>query len=134
MTSTTHHCPCGCGELVVPGSRNRKWATAARRTRGYRASRQAARVTSQPASWFASLPSIPGLKPSARRVLVALQNAGEQGATTAQLCQPGVGGVRFGARIAELRAAGVAITARQLRPGSYRYRLVSAAQQERDAA
>jgi hypothetical protein len=60
------------------------------------------------------------LKPGAVRVLHALHNAGPRGATTHALCQPDVGGTRFGARVHELRGLGLVITVRQERPGSYR--------------
>lgn len=63
------------------------------------------------------------MKPSTKRVLRVLQNVGEQGATTHYLCQPYVGGLRFGARIAELRQEGYRITSTPVRAGSYRYRL-----------
>jgi hypothetical protein len=76
------------------------------------------------------LPGTPRLKPSARRVLTALRNAGPRGLTTAQLCQPGVGGVRFSARIMELRDVGLTITSKQERSGSYRYKLTGAAREE----
>lgn len=71
-----------------------------------------------------TLPGLQRLKPSTRRVLSALTAAGERGLTTAQLCQPGVGGVRFGARVLELRSVGFTIAASQERPGSYRYKLI----------
>lgn len=44
-------------------------------------------------------------------------------ATTAELCQPDVGGVRFGARLLELRAEGHTILERRLRAGSSLYTL-----------
>lgn len=60
-----------------------------------------------------------------RRQLVfeALYRAGSRGATTAELAQPDVGGVRFGGRIAELRAEGFRISETYERPGSHRYHL-----------
>lgn len=62
------------------------------------------------------------MKKSARqRVFEALALAGQHGCTTGQLCQPGVGGVRFGARVKELRDEGHRITATLVRPGSHRY-------------
>lgn len=64
------------------------------------------------------------LKPSAKRVLDALQAAGSRGATTHELCQPHVGGVRFSARVYELRAAGYRIIEHQERSASHRYVLV----------
>lgn len=57
-----------------------------------------------------------------QRVLAALQ-AGPQ--TTASLCQPDVGGVRFGGRIHELREDGYEIEERRLRVGSSLYTLVA---------
>lgn len=63
------------------------------------------------------------LKP-ARRVLDALRAAGSRGATTHELCQPDVGGIRFGSRIGELRDAGYRIAKSYERKGSYRYVLV----------
>lgn len=65
------------------------------------------------------------LKPSARRVLAALQAAGTRGATTHELCQPHVGGTRFGARINDLRQAGYVIVEHRERRGSSRYTLVA---------
>lgn len=45
-------------------------------------------------------------------------------ANTAELCQPDVGGIRFGARLLELRREGYEITERRLRAGSSLYTLV----------
>lgn len=61
------------------------------------------------------------LKPSCRRTLYALRAAGGRGATTGELCRPEVGGIRFGARVHELREAGCVIFRVELRPGRYRY-------------
>lgn len=55
------------------------------------------------------------------RVLAALRHGP---ATTAQLCQPDCGGVRFGARIMELRDEGHVILEQRQRPGSSLYTLV----------
>jgi hypothetical protein len=66
----------------------------------------------------------PPLKPSARRVLSALQAAGTAGATTHELGQAHVGGFRFGARVHELRDAGYRIVERRERAGSSRYTLI----------
>lgn len=63
------------------------------------------------------------MKPSALRVLNALLDAGDRGANTHELCQPNVGGIRFGGRIHELRDLGYVIEARPERPGSHRYTL-----------
>lgn len=59
-----------------------------------------------------------------QRVLTALQAAGATGCTTAVLCQPEVGGERFGARVMELRAEGHKIDSRRLREGSWLYAYV----------
>jgi hypothetical protein len=58
------------------------------------------------------------------RVLKALEDAAPDGVPTAVLCQPRVGGVRFGGRIHELRQEGHQIRTRYLRPGSHLYTLV----------
>ena len=58
------------------------------------------------------------------RVLHALETAHPEGVPTAVLCQPQVGGVRFGGRIHELRQEGYQIRTRYLRPGSHLYTLV----------
>jgi hypothetical protein len=63
------------------------------------------------------------MRPSARRVLRALEAAGGRGATTHDLCQPDVGGIRFGARIKELRDEGYEIRRVEERAGSHRYTL-----------
>lgn len=59
------------------------------------------------------------------RVLYALREAGSIGCTTAFLAQPSVGGVRFSARVKELRDEGYVIHERRLRAGSHLYHLVS---------
>ena len=61
------------------------------------------------------------LTPSARRLLAALQDAGDKGLSTSQLCQPALGGVRFGARVHDLRQAGYRISETRVRQGSSRY-------------
>ena len=66
------------------------------------------------------------MKPTTARVLRTLQDAGERGATTAELCQPDVGGVRFAARVHELRHLhGHTIVETRVRQGSSRYVLRS---------
>lgn len=55
------------------------------------------------------------------RVLEALRAAGARGCTTAELCQPAVGGERFGARVHELRGEGYEIVERRVRAGSSLY-------------
>lgn len=71
--------------------------------------------------------AIAHLRPSARRVLRALEAAPRHQATTDQLGHKLVGGGRFGARIHELRQTlephGVEITVRELIPGQYLYTL-----------
>lgn len=74
-----------------------------------------------------------GLKPSARRVLDLLRTVGSRGAVTAQLCQPDLGGARFGARILELRQAGFEIANVRERQGSDRYTLADPADHRRPA-
>lgn len=59
------------------------------------------------------------------RVLAALKNAGRIGCTTAQLCDPSVGGVRFGGRVKELRDEGHEIERFYVRSGSHRYVLAN---------
>lgn len=54
------------------------------------------------------------------RILSALRDGPK---ATAYLCDPGVGGERFGARVAELRALGYEIETEILRPGSALYTL-----------
>lgn len=63
------------------------------------------------------------MRPSARRVLQALEAAGGRGATTRELCQPHTGGIRFSARIKELRDEGYEIRRVEERAGSHRYTL-----------
>lgn len=109
----------GCDASLEGRRPNVVWHSEACRVAADRASKHVLNTYGEPVQ----LPGVASLKPSARRVLVALRNAGAPGLTTAQLCQPGVGGVRFGARIMELRSVGFTVTAKQERPGSYRYRL-----------
>lgn len=66
---------------------------------------------------------LPAMKPATRRVLAALLAAGARGATTHDLCQPDVGGIRVSARVFEIREIGLRVDVQQLRPGSYRYTL-----------
>ncbi|HEU4975715.1 MAG TPA: hypothetical protein VFT50_11540 [Baekduia sp.] len=73
-----------------------------------------------------------GLNPATRRVLDALISAGPKGRTTAELCQPDVGGERFSARLHELRQAGWTIHGRCERQGSWRY-TIDLARQEKAA-
>lgn len=74
----------------------------------------------------------PGVRGAQRRVLLALAAAGGRGATTAELCQPAVGGVRFGGRVHELRERGFKIEqAYDGHPGRHRYWLVALPGEER---
>lgn len=57
----------------------------------------------------------------AGNIVAALEAAGERGCTTADLCSPAVGGVRFSARIMELREQGYIIRESQIRQGSHLY-------------
>lgn len=120
----------GCPTSLEGRRPNVVWCSDACRV----SSDRAAKAVQNPNTEPLALPGIPRLKPSARRVLVALRNAGSSGCTTGQLCQPGVGGVRFGARIAELRDAGVKILVSEERVGSYRYKLLHARAREDVAA
>lgn len=61
------------------------------------------------------------LKPSARAVVKALRDAGVRGCDTGDLAD--VAGVRFGARVAECRAAGFEISEVRVRQGRHLYRL-----------
>lgn len=66
------------------------------------------------------------MKPTTARVLRTLQDAGDRGATTAELCQPDVGGTRFSSRIHELRHLhGHEIHETRVRQGSPRYTLAA---------
>lgn len=58
------------------------------------------------------------------RILTALKDAGPSGLLTANLCQPEIGGVRFSARLLELRDEGWEIREERVRQGSHRYVLV----------
>lgn len=103
-------CLCGCPEPVKGNpARGARYATQACKTRAYRRRRaraaQAGRVTSHRA--------FSGLKPTARRVLIALQATGGEGATSYELAQPQVGGLGLTSRISELRHAGFVIDRRQ---------------------
>ena len=55
-------------------------------------------------------------------VLQLLRDAGPRGVTTAALLEAGCGS-RFGARVQELRKAGLTIDVERVREGSYRYTL-----------
>jgi hypothetical protein len=115
-------CACGCGERVP--DRRKPNAIYFNDACKVRASK-ARRTVADAAAVSVDEQRLRGLKPSARRVVRALMAAGGRGATTAELCQPVVGGGRFGARIAEARARGFEIDAIAERTGSYRYYLRS---------
>lgn len=61
------------------------------------------------------------VRPPAKRVYNVLKAREHLGATTAELCQPAVGGHRFSSYINELRDAGVAIDTIRQSGSSYRY-------------
>ena len=60
-------------------------------------------------------------KTAKTRVLAALMAAGERGCTNVELCQPSIGGMRFGGRVFELGEAGWDIAATRERGGVWRY-------------
>lgn len=62
------------------------------------------------------------MKPTTRNVLDRLRVAP---ATTHDLCQPEVGGIRFGGRIKELRDLGYVIDRKRVREGSHLYTLIA---------
>jgi hypothetical protein len=74
---------------------------------------------------------LPKMYPATKRVFKALLAVGGLGATTRELCQPDVGGIRLSARVYELRALGFRIDVKEIRPGNYRYWLVESAASER---
>lgn len=115
-------CACNCGKPVPDNRKSTaQYVDDAHKTR---AARDRAEVRDM-ASLVTATTRLERLKPSARRVVRALMAAGGRGATTAELGQPAVGGMRFGARIREARQAGFEIDKRCERPGSYRYWLRS---------
>lgn len=63
------------------------------------------------------------MKPNTRKALRLLKDAGDQGITTGQFLEHGIG--RFSARIAELREAGHHITSRRESNNRHRYFLKS---------
>ena len=110
-------CACGCGHPVIGRDPRAIYATDACKVRACKRRRRVAALT---ALETAEKP-FPAMKPTSRRVLKALMAVGGLGATTRELCQPDVGGVRFGGRIHELRGMGFRIDARRERNGSTRY-------------
>ena len=65
------------------------------------------------------------MKPSALRVARTLLAAPGRTLTTHELAQPNVGGLRFGARIAELREAGCEIETKVVKRSGCTYTLLS---------
>lgn len=63
------------------------------------------------------------MKPSSRRVVNAFLSAPGHRLTTHQLCQPTVGGIRFSARLKELRDAGCEIDSRRTARSGWTYTL-----------
>lgn len=122
-------CECGCGDPVPDRRSDALYAHGACRTRAHR-QRQAAAAL---AAGVTPLSRKRRFIPTTQRVLQVLQAVGATGATTRELCQPNVGGVRFGARIMELREAGFEITCVRERNGSSRYRLLARVNIERAA-
>lgn len=110
-------CACGCERPVVGRDARAIYATDDCRARAGNRRRRVASLTALETS---SQP-LPAMKPTAHRVLRALIAVGGLGATTRELCQPDVGGIRFGGRIHELRGMGYRIDARRERNGSTRY-------------
>lgn len=55
------------------------------------------------------------------RVLAALQEAGTDGLTNAQICSPVIGGLRGGARLGELKRAGYPVRKQWVSGGTWRY-------------
>lgn len=71
------------------------------------------------------------MKPSTARVLERLRFGH---ASTHDLCQPNIGGVRFGARLQELRDLGYVISREYVRDGSHVYRLLAEPSHDRGSA
>lgn len=110
-------CACGCDTRVEGRGPRAIYATDACKVRACKRRRRVAALTvletgEQP---------FPAMPPTSKRVLKALVAVGGIGATTRELCQPDVGGVRFGGRIHELRGLGYRIDTRRERNGSNRY-------------
>lgn len=115
-------CACGCGQPVEgrrPAARYARPACRSRASKRRVAAVAFARAGTPHQDW-ATDPAV-RLKPAANRVLNALRGAGQRGLTTAELCQPEVGGCRFGARVHEIRNAGFVVVNRRIRNGSDRY-------------
>lgn len=114
-------CACNCGERVVGRDDRAIYASDACQAAAENRRRRVARLT----LIESGAADLPAMKPTARRVLKALIAVGGQGATTRELCQPTVGGSRFGGRLFELREMGFQIDARKLADNTYRYTLRS---------
>jgi len=110
-------CACGCKTPVGRG-RGAIYATETCKWRAAAARRRVSRLTLMESG----ATSLPRMKPTTHRVLRRCHR---------ELSQPDVGGLRFGARLLELREMGFKVDARAERPGSWRYRLVSTPATER---
>lgn len=119
--------PCACGCPAPVTRKGALYAGKACKQRAKNARRRVSRLTAIESGAV----ELPRMKPSTHRVLRALLAVGGRGATTRELAQPDVGGIRLSARVMELRELGFRIDARQLRPGSWHYTLVSSAASER---
>jgi hypothetical protein len=119
-------CSCGCGATVTRDQRA-QYATELCKQRARARRRRVSRLTAVETRAV----DLPSMYPTTKRVLKALLAVGGRGATTRELCQPDVGGIRLSARIFELRELGFRIDVKELRPGSYRYTLRENAMSER---
>jgi len=123
---TARLCHCGCGRPVMRDPRA-IYATAGCKNRAASRRRRVSRLT----AIETRTAQLPPMRPSTRRILKALLAVGGAGATTRELAQPDVGGIRLSARVFELRELGFRIEVRQERPGSHRYTLLSGGAVER---
>lgn len=110
-------CACGCGEPIIGRDQRAIYAHDACKVRACKRRRRVAALT----VLETGEKPFPTMKPTCRRVLKALIAVGGVGVTTRELCQPDVGGTRFGGRIFELREMGFRIESRRERNGSQRY-------------
>ena len=113
----TKLCACGCDKPVIGKRPEAIYHSNACKVRAHKQRQEVAAL----ATLETPETPLPRFKPTTRRVLRALQAAGGRGATTAELSQSTVGGFRFGARILELRDAGLRIDAKKLANGQWRY-------------
>jgi hypothetical protein len=119
-------CACDCGAAVT-GDQRAQYATELCKQRARAKRRRVSRLTAIETGAV----DLPKMYPTTKRVLKALLAVGGNGATTRELCQPDVGGIRLSARVFELRELGFRIDVKELRPGSYRYTLRESAMSER---